>query len=75
MGQIRTAECAEIDRMLLDLCGSVSVETKKDSYSEDYMAWVTADEELHPIRITVEEYADGSWRENLRLAVEALSSA
>lgn len=71
MGQIRTRECAIIDAVLSEMCG-VDIETQKDTYSEDYMVWVTVDHTIHPIRITTDEYADGSWRENIVQAIELL---
>jgi hypothetical protein len=74
MGQIRTAECEKIDSELRQMCG-VDVETQKDTYSEDYMVWVTVDDAIQPIRITVDEYADGSWRDNVRQAIELLKTS
>lgn len=74
MGQVRTPECGKIDEALRELCG-VDVETLKDTYSEDYMVWATVGEDIHPIRITTGEYDDGSWRENMRQAVELLQSS
>ena len=75
MGQIRTAECENIDRELRALFpGEVEIETQKDTYSEDYIIWVTADDVVLPIRITVDEYETEDWRTNVRKAIEMLTA-
>jgi hypothetical protein len=75
MGQIRTAECENIDRELRAFFpGDVEIETQKDTYSLDYIIFVTASDEVHPIRITVEEYEGEDWKSNVRNAVELLTT-
>jgi hypothetical protein len=75
MGQIRTAECELIDKELRTYFpGEVTIESQKDTYSEDYIIWVTAGDEVHPIRITVEEYLGGDWKGNVRAAAELLTA-
>ena len=75
MGQIRTPECEKIDNELRAFFpGDVEIETQKDTYSEDYMIWVTADDVVHPIRITVDEYLYEDWKTNVRQAVELLTA-
>jgi hypothetical protein len=75
MGQIRTPECELIDQELRALLGdSVAIETQKDTYSLDYMVFVTAADEVHPIRVTVEEYESGDWKCNVKAAVELLTA-
>ncbi len=75
MGQIRTPDCEKIDAVLRELCSGVGIDTQKDSYSLDYMVWVTVDETIHPIRLTVEEYDAGDWIENMRQGIELLKAA
>ena len=73
MGQIRTGECENIDRELRALFpGDVEIETRKDTYSEDYIIWVTADDVVLPIRITLDEYEAEDWKTNVRRAMEML---
>lgn len=75
MGQIRTAECETIDRELRALFPSdVEIESQKDTYSEDYIIWVTAADVVHPIRITVDEYEGEDWKANVKRAVQLLSA-
>ncbi len=75
MGQFRTAECENIDRELRTLFpADVEIETQKDSYSLDYIIFVTAADVVHPIRITVEEYEGEDWKSNVRSAVELLTA-
>ena len=70
MGQIRTEECARIDKTLRALYpGDVEIESQKDTYSEDYIVWVTAHDVVLPIRITVGEYLDGDWIGNVQAAI------
>lgn len=70
MGQIRTAECVMIDAELRALFGSeVAIECQKDTYSLDYIIFVTAADEIHPIRVTVEEYEGEDWKSNVWAAV------
>ena len=38
------------------------------------MIWVTADDVVHPIRITVDEYLYEDWKTNVRQAVELLTA-
>lgn len=70
MGLIRTTECERIDAEMARLFpGNVGGETRKDEYSEDYVVWVSVDEELYSIRVTMDEYRDGDWIGNLRTAL------
>jgi len=76
MGTIRTTDCELIDLELRGLCsGAIEVETRKDEYSEDFIVWVTVNEELHSIRVTVDEYRDESWRMNVSRAIAELSAS
>jgi hypothetical protein len=74
MGQIRTADCERIDNELRAMYPEegVEIETQKDTYSEDYIVWLTAGEIVQPVRVTVEEYAAGDWVDNLRAAIDLL---
>jgi hypothetical protein len=74
MGQIRTPDCERIDAEVRAMYpeGGVQIETQKDTYSEDYIVWLTAGEIVQPVRVTIEEYAAGDWVDNLRAAIELL---
>ncbi|HXJ39252.1 MAG TPA: hypothetical protein VNH18_08225 [Bryobacteraceae bacterium] len=74
MGQVRTPECELIDIRLREIypSGGVEIDCQKDTYSEDYIVWLTAGENVQPVRITIDEYADGDWLENMRLAIDLL---
>ena len=75
MGLIRTRECEQIDADLARLFPKfVAEETRKDEYSEDFIVWVNVNDEFHAIRVTIDEYRDGDWLENLRTAIDALSA-
>jgi hypothetical protein len=74
VGLIRTAECEQIDAEMARLfTGFTGDETRKDEYSEDFIVWVNVKDEFHAIRVTIDEYRDGDWIANLRMALEALS--
>jgi hypothetical protein len=74
VGLIRTAECEHIDAEIARLFPRfIGDETRKDEYSEDFIVWVNVNDEFHSIRITIDEYRDGEWMGNLRMALEALS--
>ncbi len=76
MGLIRTGECERIDEEMARLFpGHTGAETRKDEYSEDFVVWLTVGEEVHSIRVTIEEYRDGDWVENLRMALRDLKAA
>lgn len=59
MGQIRTPDCEIIDTELQRLypTGAIGINTQKDTYSEDYIVWLTVGDILQPVRVTIEEYA------------------
>ncbi len=76
MGLIRTRECEQIDAEMARLFPGLSAgETRKDEYSEDFVVKIEVEEELHSIRVTIDEYRDGDWIENLRLAIETLRAS
>ena len=73
MGLIRTGECEAIDAEMARLFPGLSAgETKKDEYSEDFVVRIEVEDEIHSIRVTIDEYRDGDWVENLRMAIEAM---
>ena len=74
MGQVRTPDCERIDAEVRSMYpgGGIEIETQKDTYSEDYIVWITAGEIVQPVRVTIEEYAVGDWVDNLRAAIELL---
>ncbi len=74
MGQIRTPDCEIIDSALQRLypSGVIEINTQKDTYSEDYIVWLTAGDIIQPVRVTIEEYAAGDWLDNLQAAIELL---
>ena len=74
MGLIRTAECERIDEEMRALFPEfVGGETRKDEYSEDFVVRLEVAEEMHSIRVTIDEYRDGDWVENLRMALAAMA--
>jgi hypothetical protein len=75
MGLARTPDCEVIDARLRQMypAGGVEIDCQKDTYSEDYIVWVTAGDAVQPVRITIEEYAAGDWVENMRQAIDLLS--
>ena len=74
MGQIRTPDCEIIDEEMRRVCmGGPASETRQDEYSEDFIVWITVSDEIHSIRVTLDEYRDGCWRDNVRLAADALA--
>jgi hypothetical protein len=76
VGLIRTAECEQIDaEMARFFPGFTGDETRKDEYSEDFIVWVNVNDEFHAIRVTIDEYRDGDWVANLRMALEALEGS
>jgi hypothetical protein len=76
VGLIRTRECEQIDAEMARLFPGLSAgETRKDEYSEDFVVKIEVEEELHSIRVTIDEYRDGDWIENLRLAIETLRAS
>jgi hypothetical protein len=76
VGLIRTGECERIDAEMARLFpGSTGGETRKDEYSEDFVVWLSVGDEVHSIRVTIDEYREGDWVENLRLALAGLREA
>jgi hypothetical protein len=68
MGQIRTAACERIEQELMALLpGDVEIESCQDTYTQDYIIWVTSGGEVRPIRITLDEYTEDDWKANIRL--------
>ena len=67
MGQVRTPECERIEQELKALLpGEVEIESCQDTYTQDYIIWVTSDREVRPIRITLDEYTEDDWKANIR---------
>jgi hypothetical protein len=79
MGQIRTPDCEIIDQKLRECFpAALEIETQKDTYSLDYMIWITIpnhqnEDVVHPIRITVEEYEEGVWLDNVRESIRLIT--
>jgi hypothetical protein len=48
-------------------------ETRKDEYSEDFIVWLNVNHEFHAIRVTIDEYRDGDWIQNLQMALDLLT--
>lgn len=70
MGQIRNAECEKIERALRTLFPAAEeIDCREDTYTQDYIVWVTAGEEVRPIRITREEYQQDDWKANVQLVL------
>jgi hypothetical protein len=67
MGQVRTPECELIEQELKALLpGEVEIESCQDTYTQDYIIWVTSEGEVRPIRITLDEYTEDDWKANIR---------
>ena len=68
MGQVRTSECERIEQELKELLpGEVEIESCQDTYTQDYIIWVTSQDQVWPIRITLDEYTEDDWKANIRL--------
>jgi len=71
MGQIRTPECDRIELELGQtlkalLPGDVEIESCQDTYTQDYIIWITLNSEVRPIRITLDEFTQDDWKANIR---------
>ena len=75
MGLARTPEYELIDARLRGMypSGGVEIDCQKDTYSEDYIVWITVGGNVQPVRITIDEYAAGDWVENMREAIDLLA--
>jgi len=74
MGLIRTGECEQIDAEMARLFPAFrGDETRRDEYSEDFIVWLNVNDEFHAIRVTLDEFRDGDWVQNIRMALDALS--
>jgi len=79
MGQIRNETCEFIDSELRALFPEgYEVETRQDTYTQDYIIWVTAASQsggmVQPFRITREEFLEDDWRANVRRLVAELGN-
>lgn len=79
MGQIRNETTEFIDNELRSLFPEgYEVETREDTYTQDYIIWVTAggDAEgmVQPFRITREEFLEDDWRGNVRRLVSEIGN-
>lgn len=68
MGQIRTPVCELMEAELSAVFPhAAEVEVCQDTYTQDYIVWITLDGEVRPIRITLDEYTEDDWKANIRL--------
>ena len=79
MGQIRNETTEFIDRELKALFPEgYEVETREDTYTQDYIIWVTAAAAsggmVQPFRITREEFLEDDWRSNVRRLVSEIGN-
>lgn len=73
MGQVRNAECDRIDKELSGLFpGEYEIECRQDTYTQDYIVWITAKGSVVPYRITREEYLEDDWKANIRQALKGI---
>jgi len=71
MGQIRTPECDRIDAILREMFpGRYDSECCQDTYTQDYILWLNANDEIRPLRITLEEYTNEDWPSHVRQVME-----
>jgi hypothetical protein len=75
MGQIRNETCEFIDNELRALFPEgYEVETREDTYTQDYIIWVTAKDIVQPFRITRDEFLEDDWRANVRRLVSEIGN-
>jgi hypothetical protein len=75
MGQVRNDDCEFIDRELRAILpGDYAIETRQDTYTQDYIIWVTANEMVQPFRITRDEFLEDDWRGNVRRLVTEIGN-
>jgi hypothetical protein len=79
VGQIHNSECIKIEHELrdaLDTPGEIecSIECNQDTYTQDYIIWITSGESTQPFRITIEEYREDDWKGNIRYALSQIES-
>lgn len=67
MGQVHDGECEKIDRELREVFPGSEVDCRLDTYTLDYIIWISVDDETYPIRITREEYLQDDWKSNIRV--------
>jgi hypothetical protein len=75
VGQIRNADCEFIDRELKSIFpDGYEIECRQDTYTQDYIIWVTANDMVQPFRITRDEFLEDDWRGNVRRLAEELKA-
>lgn len=67
MGQVYDPECETIDRELRKAFPGSEVDCRLDTYTLDYIIWISLGDETYPIRITREEYLQDDWKNNIRV--------
>ncbi len=73
MGQVRNQVCEQIDRDLREMFGNdFEIECRQDTYTQDYILWISAHGSVQPLRITREEYLEDDWKANVRTALEQI---
>ena len=73
MGQVRNAECERIDSELIALFpGEYEIECRQDTYTQDYIVWITAKGSIQPYRLTRDEYLEDDWKSNIRRMLEEI---
>jgi hypothetical protein len=76
MGQVRNETCEFIDRELKALFpGDYEIECRQDTYTQDYIIWISAHDSVQPFRITREEFLEDDWRGNIRQAVSEIGNS
>ena len=79
MGQVRNETTELIDSELRTLLPEgFAVETRQDTYTQDYIIWVNAGGEeaamVQPFRITRDEFLQDDWRNNVRRLVTEIGN-
>jgi hypothetical protein len=75
VGQIHNFECTKIEHELRDALDTPGeIECNQDTYTQDYIIWITSGESTQPFRITIEEYREDDWKGNIRNALSQIES-
>jgi hypothetical protein len=75
MGQVRNETCEFIDAELRALFpGDYSIECRQDTYTQDYIVWISANDMVQPFRIMRDEFLEDDWRANIRRAVSEIGN-
>jgi hypothetical protein len=76
MGQIVSEKTTKIVGELQSIFpAGYEVDCRQDTYTQDYIIWITAGDAVQPFRITLEEYREDDWKGNIRHALSQIETA